>query len=290
MRIPNRPAWKWSSKSESAERLRSNYQHLRGVDLIVDLNLNTPTCAAAVDPVNLCRPNPAYQNNKQYFPGAASQYDGLSISYVQRPVRWGSVRVSYTYSKALDDVSEFFFSSPLNNYNVHQDWGRSDDDQRHRLVFDATIHTSMGPANSLWERLSHGFELSGILSYYSALPFNIVSGANTIQTTSARPCPGLAGNSATCTNNVSLEIGRNTGNGFDFFDLNTRLSRTFALGERVRLQALGEIFNTLNHRNNMIPNNSFGTGAYPTNPSTTFGQPTAVGDPREGQVALRINF
>jgi hypothetical protein len=270
--------------------LSVNYQHLRGVGLIVDVNLNTSTCSSAVDPVNLCRPNPAYQNNKQYFPGAASQYDGLSVSYVQRPVRWGSFRISYTYSKALDDVSEFFFSSPLNNYNVHQDWGRSDDDQRHRVVFDATIHSSMGPATTLWERVSHGFELSGILSYYSALPFNIVSGANTIQTTSGRPCPGLAGNSATCTNNVSLMIGRNAGNGFDFFTLSTRLSRTFALGERVRLQALGELFNTLNHRNNMIPNNSFGTGVYPTNPSSTFGQPTAVGDPRAGQVALRINF
>lgn len=270
--------------------ISASYQHLHGVGLIVSVNLNTPTCASGVDPVNLCRPNPAYQNNKQYFPGAASQYDGLSLSYVQRPVRWGSFRVSYTYSKALDDVSEFFFSSPLNNYNVRQDWGRSDDDQRHRVVFDATIHSSMGAATTLWERLSHGFQLSGILTYYSALPFNIVSGANTIQTTSGRPCPGLAGNAAACTNNVSLMIGRNTGNGFDFFNLNTRLSRTFALGERVRLQALGELFNTLNHRNNMIPNNSFGTGVYPANPSATFGQPTAVGDPRAAQVALRVNF
>ena len=64
----------------------------------------------------------------------------------------------------------------------------------------------------------------------------------------------------------------------------------FRIAVAVRLQALGEIFNTLDHRNNMIPNNSFGTGVYPTNPSSTFGQPTAVGDPRAGQVALRINF
>src|SRR6185312_8249729 len=197
-----------------------SYQHLRGAHLIVSENLNTPTCTAAVDPVNLCRANPAFQNNKQYTPAADSEYDGLSLSYVQRPVKWGSFRVSYTYSKALDDVSEFFFSSPLNNFDVHQDWARSDDDQRHRVVFDSTIHSSFASAHGFWEQVSHGFQLSGILSYYSAFPFNIVTGANTIQTTTGRPCPGLAGNAAACTSNLGLMIGRNTGTGFDAFNLN----------------------------------------------------------------------
>ena len=47
--------------------LSLSYQHLRGVHLVVSVNQNTPTCTAAVDPVNLCRPNSAYQNNKQYL-------------------------------------------------------------------------------------------------------------------------------------------------------------------------------------------------------------------------------
>ncbi len=162
-------------------------------------------------------------------------------------MRWGTFRVSYTYSKALDDVSEFFFSAPLNNFNVHQDWGRSDDDQRHRLVFDTTLHSSMDRRHTPWQRISHGFQLNGILTYYSALPFNIVTGANTIQTTAGRPCVGLAGNAAACTNNVGLMIGRNTGTGFDSFNLNTRLSRKFAIGERFRLEAIAELFNALNH-------------------------------------------
>jgi hypothetical protein len=274
----------------SKSTLSVSYQHLRGAHLIVSVNLNTPTCTAGVDPVNLCRPNHAFQNNKQYSPVADSEYDGLSVSYVQRPVKWGSFRVSYTYSKALDDVSEFFFSSPLNNFNVHQDWGRSDDDQRHRVVFDSTIHSSLASAHTFWERLSHGFQLSGILSYYSALPFNIVSGANTIQATTGRPCPGLAGNSTACTGNLARMIGRNTGTGFDFFNLNTRLSRTFSFGERIHMEAIGEMFNILNHPNYAVPNTSFGTGIFPSNPSATFGKPTAVSDPRQAQLALRVTF
>jgi len=152
------------------------------------------------------------------------------------------------------------------------------------------VHSSMSHATNAWQRISHGFELSGTVSYYSALPFNIVTGVNTIQTTSGRPCPGLAGNASACTSNVSLMIGRNTGTGFDFFNINTRLSRTFSIGERVKVQASGEIFNVLNHPNYQVPNATFGSGIFPTNPSATFGQPTAVADPREGQVALRVTF
>ena len=59
--------------------------------------------------------------------------------------------------------------------------------------------------------------------------------------------------------------------------MNTRLSRTIPLGERFRLQGIAEAFNALNHRNNLFPNGTFGTGTYPTAPSSTFGQPTAVG-------------
>jgi hypothetical protein len=56
------------------------------------------------------------------------------------------------------------------------------------------------------------------------------------------------------------------------------------------MEAIAEAFNVLNHRNDMIPNTTFGTGIYPTTPRTTFGQPTAVGDPRQVQLGLRILF
>ena len=44
----------------------------------------------------------------------------------------GGVRVSYTWSKSLDNVGEFFFSSPIDLFDIWKDYGRSDDDQRHR--------------------------------------------------------------------------------------------------------------------------------------------------------------
>ena len=175
-------------------------------------------------------------------------------------------------------MGEFFFSSPIDHYNIWQDYGRSDDDQRHRVVFDGSIHSPTGPGNTFWQRISHGFQLSGMLQYYSALPFNITSGVTTIQGTAGRPTVN------------GVFIGRNAGIGNDYFSLNTRLSRTFQITERVRLEAMAEAFNAFNHRNNLTRNGSFGSGAYPANPSPTFGQVTAVNDPRSVQLALRLRF
>ena len=139
--------------------LSVGYQHLRGLHLIISVNQNVPSCAA-VGTNDGCRPNLTYGNDSQYSSLADSHYDGLHVSFVQRPVTGAALRVSYTYSKALDDVSEFFFSAPINNFNIWQDYGRSDDDQRDRLVFEGTVHTSMGAASTTWERVSHGFQLS----------------------------------------------------------------------------------------------------------------------------------
>jgi hypothetical protein len=136
----------------------------------------------------------------------------------------------------------------------------------------------MNKATTPWQWLSHGFQLTPIVQYYSALPFNITTGANTIQGTTARPTIDGA------------FINRNAGSGFDFFDLNARLSRSFQITERLRLQALAEGFNLTNHVNGVTLNGVFGTGAYPANPSPTFKQVTAVGDPRAFQLGLRLNF
>src|ERR1700757_5074018 len=94
------------------------------------------------------RPNSNYGNNGQYSSLADSHYDGFHVSCTRRPVRWGSYRMSYTYSKALDNVGEFFFSSPIDNFNIWRDYGRSDDDQRHRVAIDGTVHSSMDRADT----------------------------------------------------------------------------------------------------------------------------------------------
>jgi hypothetical protein len=117
-----------------------------------------------------------------------------------------------------------------------------------------------------------------MLQYYSALPFNITTGSATIQGPTGRPLVNGA------------YISRNAGTGFDLLNVNSRISRTFDVTERFRIQAMVEAFNVLTHVNGVALNGSFGTGVYPTNPVSTFKQVTAVADPRTFQMGLRVSF
>jgi hypothetical protein len=253
------------------------YQYLRGLDLIASINQNVPSCIPT-GTNNGCRPFPLFANNNQYSSAGASTYHGVHLSLAQRPARWGHYRVSYTWSKSMNDVGEFFFSAPIDPFDLSKDWGRSDDDQRHRLVINGSLQSSPKPVASAWARLTHGFQLSGMMQAYSALPFNITSGATTMQGTPGRPVVNGA------------FIDRNAGVGSAFFNVSARLSRRFRIAGRVELEALGEAFNATNHRNVVSRNTSFGPGTYPTNPSPTFGQITAVGEPRSFQFGARLKF
>ena len=117
-----------------------------------------------------------------------------------------------------------------------------------------------------------------MLQRYSALSFNITAGATTIQGTAARPTIN------------GVFISRNAGTGFAYFNVNARLSRTFQATERVRIEAMLEAFNLMNHVNGVALNGTFGTGTYPADPLPTFKQITAVADPRTLQLGLRISF
>lgn len=103
--------------------------------------------------VNGCRPNPTYGNNSQYSSAGDSNYHGLHISFLQRATDWGQYRVSYTFSKSMNNVGEFFFSSPIDPFDLSKDWGRSDDDQRHRLVINGSVRTSQQPATDMRQHL-----------------------------------------------------------------------------------------------------------------------------------------
>ena len=73
--------------------------------------------------------------------------------------------------------------------------------------------------------------------------------------------------------------------------IDARVERTFHLAERFRLLASVDAFNILNHRNDQVPNAVFGSNAFvPGNGLSTFGAPTAVGDPRQFQLGLKVNF
>jgi hypothetical protein len=241
--------------------------------LVLSRNVNVPRFPAAAGVPNLGRPNPNFGNIGRFESSGDSYYNGFVATYNQRASRWSSLRVSYTFSKTIDDAGNFFFSTPQNNFDRRDDRGLSDNDQRHRLTVSGSLEAPRAANPSNFRRALEGFQLNYIFTYASRLPFNVLLGADR--------------NFDTSFNDRPVGVGRNTGRGFDFASLDLRLSRRFSLTERLKLEALVEGFNILNRTNLQLPNNTFGTGVLPR---ATFGQPTAAADPRQIQFGLRLNY
>ena len=277
-------------RSLGASRIASvGYVYLKGENLLMSINQNVATCVAAGSN-NGCRPVSTYQNNNEYRGAGRSNYHGLHVTYLQRPSDWSSVRVSYTLSKSMNNLGEAFFSSPVDPTNVMKDWGRSDNDQRHRLVVSATANSPMSPGTTAWERLSHGFRASTMIQYYSALPFNIVTGVNSLQGTGGRPYADGTTQTANFDVRAANFIPRNAGQGTAFFTMSLRISRAFRLGASRSLEAMFETFNLTNRANAVTRNTTWGTGSYPSTPLATFNTITAVGDPQTMQFGVRFSF
>lgn len=257
-----------------------SYQRVRGVHLLGQYNTNLRPDGT--------RPDPTRGNVRPYDTRFDSSFDGLEVSVRgQRP--HGRGRISYVWSKAIDNVGEAFFSAPINNFDFGMDRARSDDDQRHRVTVDGSVFS--GDVRRLGSLLS-GWELGGVLQYMSRLPFTLLTGANTLQQTAGRPCIAEFYGTEACAFALrGAVVPRNTGRGFDMVRVDARLSRTVRLGEARSLNFAVQSFNVGNHRNDMIPNATFGTGRI-DRPSTNeqFGAATAVGDARSFEVGVRYRF
>jgi hypothetical protein len=190
----------------------------------------------------------------------------------------------------MNDLGEAFFSAPTDPTNVRKDWGRSDNDQRHRLVVSASATAPTGPARSAWQHLWHGFQASTMLQYYSSLPFNIVSGVNSLQGTAGRPLADGSTSAANFDVRAVDFIPRNAGRGSDFFSLGLRVSRSFRLRGGTQIQGLVEAFNLTDRTNAITRNTTFGPGSFPSTPVSSFDTVTAVGDPRTLQFGVRLSF
>ncbi|HEU5132591.1 MAG TPA: TonB-dependent receptor, partial [Pyrinomonadaceae bacterium] len=249
------------------------YLNLRSFHVILSRNVNVPTVPASAGIPNLGRPDPNWGNISRFESSGRSNYDGMVVSFNKRAARWANVRVSYTLSKTIDDAGNFFFSSVQDNFNIRDDRGLSDNDQRHRLVVSGSVEAPQTGKATGFRRALRGFQLGYIFTYASRPPFNVLLGSDR--------------NFDTNNNDRPVGVGRNTGRGFDFASLDLRVSRRFRITERVNLQLLAEGFNVLNRENYGVPNNTFGSGVQP---SPLFGRPTAAFDPRQFQFGMKVSF
>jgi hypothetical protein len=239
-----------------------------------------PQCVA--NP-GLCFADPTHTilQNNQYSSIANAIYQGGILEVKKRFSDRFTLIGNYTYSKAIDDSTDFNSDySAFDEVDLAAERSVSDFDQRHKLVFAAVLE-------SPWDRsrVFSGFELAPIVSYNSGHPFNLLAGADINgdgHFTNDRP-PGSP---------------RNSGLGPNYVDFDMRLSRAFNFGEKYSLRFIAEGFNLANRTNYASVNNIVGSdfappfnihGTASVSPSQPLGF-TAALPKREIQLGARFTF
>jgi len=131
--------------------------------------------------------------------------------------------------------------------------------------------------------------VSTIIRVESGRPYNILAGEDLNGDANGGAIPG-PDRALRVPGDLSSSISRNLGTLPAQISVDLRFTHRMPLGERASVDAILDIFNLFNRANFIDVNNIFGVGAYPTNPSPTFGQFQQVAPPRQAQLAVKINF
>lgn len=254
----------------------------KALPALVNLNLPPPTVDASGRNIyNLSQrtselPDKRILINNEFQPLAYSSYDALILTVKQRFNRGIQFSASYTLSKAKDLVPDPIFDNPSTSdqLNPAQDWGSSMQDERHRFVFNGVFMTPSG--TGLLGRVLGDISFSPIVTIGSPFFGNIVVGGDT--------------NGDGVQNDRPIGAGRNTYALDSNSQVDLRISKSVKLHGRNEIQVLVDGFNIFNTVNFSSYNMTWGSGAYPSTPVATFGQPTGAGALRIVQVGVRYRF
>jgi hypothetical protein len=234
--------------------------------------------------------NPAVLWNIAYESNASALYHGGTFEFKKDFGNHSSLLANYTYSKAIDDATDFSNAfAATNEANFAAERGLSAYDQRHKV-------TIAGVFVSPWKHpVLSGFQLAPIIRYSSGQPFNVFAPSDR--------------NGDHHSNDRPDGTGRNTGLPKNYSDFDIRLSRQFKMNEKTSVQFMAEAFNLFNRTNFSSLNNTCTSdpaglnSCNPAAPPTRFrgfmngltgtSAPfayTAVYPKREIQLGVRITF
>jgi hypothetical protein len=245
------------------------------------------------------RPMSHFARVEVFESGANSFYNGLTLSFKRRFGTHYQVNLSYTYAKAIDDVTDFTSVVPFNSIDEGKmpeyptmpalDRGPSVNDQRHRLItnfvwnLDYFHRLKSAPVRYLID----GWALSGVILAQTGQPYN----------------NGIGGDAVNSTNSQTSRVpqdGRNTNYAPTISNWDLSLRKTTPIyRERVGLQIALDAFNAFNQANFLSTNIRTGkynfvasTGAFVLNSGPTgFGTyASQTLDNRILQVSAKIVF
>ncbi len=239
-------------------RATLEYQYLRGVHLFRARDIDTP--------IGGVRPDPNFFLERQVESTASLRSNAFIASLQGRIAKKVKMKAQYTLSRSEDDT-DGPQALPANSRDLAAEWGRSPFDLRHRFTLAAT-------ADMPWQS-----RVGALFTANSGVPFNITT--------------GFDDNGDGIVNDRPPGIGRNTGNGPHFAQLDLRLAKTLYLfgGHKTkdgkssnftRMEISVDAFNMFNHTNL--------TDVIGVTSSSRFGLATGALQPRTIQLSVKFDF
>jgi len=283
-------------------------------------SLGDPTISAG----QLLKPFPRFLTVAPYRNNVGSTvYHGFEAKLEQRLSHGLSYLVSYTHSKLIDTASSVFDASILtgpvanfpvaDSFNLRRDRDSSTGDIPNVLVASSTWELPVGRGHSLnpsgvWGVLANGWQVTGIVSLQSGMPFAITQTTNFnafagfgVQRPNLIASPSLPSDQRSPSKWFNLDafqeapqftlgnISRNPVRGPNYRDADVAFIKHTRVRERVDLEFRTEIFNLTNTPAFAQPN-----GVLPPSTQTSksaFGTITATAaDPRVIQFGLKVNY
>ncbi|MEW6733430.1 MAG: TonB-dependent receptor [Acidobacteriota bacterium] len=263
------------------------YDYVRGLKLFAQRNINpivrpirgNPGLSALTGRVDPTRGN-VFENESIFD----SYYHALTLSFNRRFTKRVGLLAHYTFSKSIDNVTDFRatvqeFNDPL---NLLGERGLSIQDVRNRFTLSGTWELSYTQ-----NPLLRDFQLSTIVSLESGRPYNLLAGVD------------LNLNGDNGQGDRPLSIARNAGITPGFANVDLRLTRTVNVNERVRIQGIFEVFNLFNRVNisdvaRVFPPDPLGRFSLPPQEDGRFISPQSRHrgsfSPRQFQIGFRLIF
>jgi hypothetical protein len=288
----------------------------------VDPTTNLPvvfTSSTAELILDQIRPYRGWRNIAMIEPAFDSNYHSLQVSATRRLGGTSQVQLAYTWSKNLTNNQTDRSTAPQNSYDFDAEWGRAQLDRRHILTVNYVYEVPwFQKRRDLVGHVLGGWEVSGIVTYQTGLPFTITQGSFDpagIGFLGSSPAGGrayLTGNpnaggpqtqqqwfntgafafydpatgafvAPTSYPAVPGNAARGIVNGPPTFRTDLTLMKNFRFSESMRLQLRGEAFNLFNQTN------FTGFGSAVSTPST-FGVINGTRDPRILQFGVKFYF
>jgi len=253
---------------------------------------------------------PAFGQIQEIRSDVFSKYNALVLQFNRRMTKGVQITSSYTLSRAYDNgqTSNTFtpsFSVPFNPYDQSGEGALSSFDRRHKFVY-SMVWTSnyKNKDNKTARALLNGWTFAPIFNWFSGARYTANLSGSIAPTSfgfASSTTPGGGVNGSGGSQRFAL-LPRNAFHQPSIQYLDMRVSRRFPIGEKAKIEVLGEVFNFFNRTQVTAVNTtiySFSTSGCPAGGSaqcllfnTPFQQTTGADSTlfRERQVQLAVRF